>query len=158
MRIAVIGTGYVGLVTGACLADFGNDVIGVELEPARLALLERGELPIYEPSLDVILKSNREAGRYRFTSDLESAVQESDVVFMVVRVDVGQDGVPQLDKILEIADRIGRAMVAAPGEYKVIVSRATVPVGTTDRLAVRLGAQAATAGAGRVALCRIRRS
>ncbi len=151
MRIAVIGTGYVGLVTGACLADFGNDVIGVELEPARLALLERGELPIYEPSLDVILKSNREAGRYRFTSDLESAVQESDVVFMVVRVDVGQDGVPQLDKILEIADRIGRAMVAAPGEYKVIVSRATVPVGTTDRLAVRLGAQAATAGAGRVA-------
>lgn len=152
MRIAVIGTGYVGLVTGACLADFGNDVVAVELDPARLALLERGELPLYEPGLDVILQSNRDSGRYRFTADLEQAVRESEVIFLVVRVDVGVNGVPQLDKIFDIVDRIGRAMADSPGEYKVVVSRATVPVGTTDRLTVRLGAQAAMAGVGRVSL------
>jgi len=150
MRIAVIGTGYVGLVTGACFADFGNDVVAVELDAARLATLEQGELPLYEPGLDVILQANRDAGRYRFTGDLEQAVRDSDIVFLVLRVDVGHDGVPQLDKIFDVADRIGRALVASPGEYKVIVSRATVPVGTTDRLAVRLGAHAAMAGAGRV--------
>lgn len=148
MRIAVIGTGYVGLVTGACLADFGNDVIAVELDPARLTRLSAGELPLYEPGLDVILGSNRDAGRYRFSGDLEKAVVESDVVFIALRVDVGSDGVPILDKIVEVADRIGRALVSCPGEFKVIAGRTTMPVGTTDRLAVRIGAQVALAPGG----------
>ncbi|MBM4376108.1 MAG: UDP-glucose/GDP-mannose dehydrogenase family protein [Deltaproteobacteria bacterium] len=145
MRIAVIGTGYVGLVTGACFADFGNDVIAVELDPARLARLEAGEVPIYEPGLEVILRSNREAGRYRFSQDLEQAVCDSDVVFVALRVDVGSDWIPVLDKVLEVADRIGKALVSCPGDFKVIATRATVPVGTTDRLAVRIGAHVSLA-------------
>lgn len=141
MRIAVIGTGYVGLVTGACFADFGNDVIAVELDPSRLASLEHGTLPLYEPGLDILLESNRQAGRYKFSANLEQAVQDSDVIFVALRVDVGADGVPMLERIFEVADRIGRALIACPGDYKVIASRTTVPVGTTDRLAVRIGAQ-----------------
>jgi UDPglucose 6-dehydrogenase len=145
MRIAVIGTGYVGLVTGACLADFGNDVVAIELDPARLARLEAGELPLYEPGLDAIVAQNREAGRYRFSGDLEAAVSASEVVFLALRVDVASDGVPQLDKIFDVADRIGRAIAASEGEYKVVVSRTTVPVGTTDRLRVRISATLAAA-------------
>jgi UDPglucose 6-dehydrogenase len=151
MRIAVIGTGYVGLVTGACLADFGNDVIAVELDPSRLESLERGTLPLYEPGLDMLVTSNREAGRYRFSSNVEHAVRDSDVVFVALRVEVGADGVPVLDRIFEVADRIGKALVASPGEYKVIASRTTVPVGTTDRLAVRIGAQVSLAPGGAAA-------
>ncbi len=146
MRIATIGTGYVGLVTGACLADFGNDVVAVELDPARLERLERGELPLYEPGLEQVVSQVRDAGRYRFSADLESAVQDSEVVFVALRVDVGTDGVPQLDKVWGVADRIGKALASAsataPDEFRVVAARTTVPVGTTDRLKVRIGAAA----------------
>ncbi len=146
MRIAVIGSGYVGLVTGACLADFGNDVIGVELDPARLARLQKGDLPLYEPGLEAIVAQNREAGRYQFGGDVEKAVQASEVVFVALRVDVDAAGVPQLEKIFEVGDRIGKALAGGSAEYKVIAARTTVPVGTTDRLKVRIGATLSALG------------
>jgi UDPglucose 6-dehydrogenase len=147
MRIATIGTGYVGLVTGACLADFGNDVVAVELDPARLERLQKGELPLYEPGLEQVVGQVRDAGRYRFSADLEHAVQESEVVFVALRVDVDGAGVPQLDKVWGVADRIGKAIAAAPDDYRVVAARTTVPVGTTDRLKVRIGASVTAAGA-----------
>ncbi len=140
MRIAVIGTGYVGLVTGACLADFGNDVVAVELDEARLARLLAGELPIYEPGLDVLIATNRAAGRYRLSGDLESAVRDAEVVYLAIRVAVNVSGEPQVAELMDVADRIGKVLGAgAAGEYKVIAVRTTVPVGTVDRLGVRIG-------------------
>ena len=148
MRIAVIGTGYVGLVTGACLADFGNDVISVELDPARLERLQKGQLPIYEPGLEGIVTQNREAGRYQFSAELEKAVQTSEVTFIALRVDVDAAGVPQLDKIFDVGDRVGKALAGGNGDFKVVAARTTVPVGTTDRLKVRIAAHLALAPGG----------
>ncbi|MSP26074.1 MAG: UDP-glucose/GDP-mannose dehydrogenase family protein, partial [Myxococcales bacterium] len=143
MRIAIIGTGYVGLVTGACLADFGNDVVQVELDGARLARLEAGELPIYEPGLEPVIASNRAAGRYRFTGELEAAVRDAEVVYIAMRVNVKPSGEPQVGEILEVGDRIGKVIGSGDaGDYKVIAARTTVPIGTVDRLRVRIGVHA----------------
>jgi len=136
MRIAVVGTGYVGLVVGAGLAEFGNDVACVGHDDADLARLAEGEVGIYEPGLPELLRSNLEAGRVRFTVDLEGAVKAAEVVIVAQPVTFDADGDADLAPLFALADRIGKVIDG----YKVISLKSAVPVGTTDRLAVRIGA------------------
>ncbi len=126
MHIAVVGTGYVGLVTGACFAEFGVDVICVDVDTAKVDKLNQGIIPIYEPGLDTIVHKNVEAGRLRFTTDIKKAVQESLVVFLAVGTPPKSDGSPDLSFYNQAAQDIAEAM----NGYKVLVTKSTVPVGT----------------------------
>ena len=126
MKIAVIGSGYVGLVMGACLAESGNDVVCADNDPSKVALLNDGEIPIYEPGLKPLVESNLAAGRLTFTTDLIQAVQASAVIFIAVGTPSGEDGSADLQHVLEVSRVIGEAM---NGE-KVIITKSTVPVGT----------------------------
>ena len=139
MRIAVIGTGYVGLVATAGFAEFGNEVscVGSEAEVERLV---GGELDLYEPGLEALMQTNVSAGRVRFTSELEAAVEGADVVVIAIEASVDSEGAAQLDELFAVADRISGALHG----YTVIVNQSTVPVGTTERLAVRIGARVDT--------------
>jgi UDPglucose 6-dehydrogenase len=130
MRIAVIGTGYVGLVVGACLADSGNEVTCVDVDLAKVARLERGELPIYEPGLGELVQRNRAQRRLSFTTDLTLAVASANVVFIAVGTPEGETGEADLTYVLRAAEQIGRALRG----YTVIVDKSTVPVGTCDRV------------------------
>ena len=130
MRIAVIGTGYVGLVAGACLAENGNDVICVDKEAAKIRALQRGRIPIYEPGLEELVRRNRAEKRLTFTTDLGKGVRSSQIVFIAVGTPTGEDGSADLRYVLEVARQIGKAM----NGYKVIVDKSTVPVGTTDQV------------------------
>src|SRR4249920_2769189 len=135
MKIAVIGTGYVGLVVGACFAETGNDVICVDKDRQKVALLRRGHIPIYEPGLEEIVRRNRQEKRLVFTTALPEAVRKADVVFIAVGTPMGEDGSADLQHVLAAAREIGRSM----NGYKVIVDKSTVPVGTSEkvRLAIR---------------------
>lgn len=124
--IAVAGTGYVGLVSGACLADFGNTVICVDNNEKKVASLKEGAIPIYEPGLEDVVRRNVAAGRLSFTSDMTSAVRASDVVFIAVGTPPADDGSADLKYVESVAREIARAM----NGYKVIVDKSTVPVGT----------------------------
>jgi len=128
MNIAVIGTGYVGLVTGACFAESGNDVICVDINEDKIARLNRGEVPIYEPGLDELLKNSLEAGRIQFTTDGTYAIQNSEVIFVAVGTPEDTDGSADLSQVLSVAAAIGKAMNGP----KIIVNKSTVPVGTAD--------------------------
>jgi UDPglucose 6-dehydrogenase len=130
MRIAVIGTGYVGLVVGAGLAETGNDVVCADIDGDKIARLNAGEIPIFEPGLDGLVERNLEDGRLRFTTDVAEAVRASDVVFIAVGTPPGEDGSADLQHVLAVAAVIGRSM---NGE-KVIVTKSTVPVGTAARV------------------------
>jgi len=130
MNIAVIGTGYVGLVTGACFAEFGTSVTCVDVDAEKIARLERGEIPIYEPGLDQIVTKNVQAGRLHFTTDIRSAVEQSLVIFLAVGTPPKEDGSADLSFIEEAARDIARHM----NGYKVVVTKSTVPVGTGERL------------------------
>ena len=130
MKITIIGTGYVGLVSGACLADVGNDVLCLDLDPAKIATLESGGLPIHEPGLDEIVRRNVRAGRLHFTTDVERAVQFGSVQFIAVGTPPDEDGSADLKYVLAAARSIGRAMT----EYKLVVDKSTVPVGTADKV------------------------
>jgi UDPglucose 6-dehydrogenase len=130
MRIAVIGTGYVGLVVGAGFAETGHDVICADIDEAKIAQLQRGELPIYEPGLAPLLERNTAEGRLRFSTDIARAVRESDVIFIAVGTPQDEDGSADLQHVLEVADVIGRHMNAE----KVVVTKSTVPVGTAERV------------------------
>src|SRR5437588_1796828 len=130
MNIAVIGTGYVGLVTGACFAEFGVNVTLVDVDAEKIARLERGEIPIYEPGLDQIVSKNVQAGRLRFTTDIRSAVEQSLVIFLAVGTPPKDDGSADLSFIEGAARDIARHM----NGYKVVVTQSTVPVGTGERL------------------------
>src|SRR5262245_39185888 len=125
MKIAVVGTGYVGLVLGACLAENGNDVICVDKDHAKLAMLEAGKMPIFEPGLEEIVRHNHPE-RLTFTSDLASAVKASDIVFIAVGTPEKEDGSADLQHVLGVARDVGRAM----DKYTVVVDKSTVPVGT----------------------------
>ncbi len=125
-NIAVAGTGYVGLVSGACLADFGNTVICVDNNNEKIIRLKKGEIPIYEPGLDDVVTRNVQAGRLSFTTDMRSAVQNSDVVFIAVGTPPADDGSADLKYVEAVAREIARAM----NGYKVVVDKSTVPVGT----------------------------
>ena len=130
MKIAVIGTGYVGLVVGACFAETGNDVTCVDKDAKKLSLLKRGQIPIYEPGLEEIVRRNRSNGRLTFTRDLAAAVRESTIIFIAVGTPTGEDGSADLQHVLSAAGEIARAM----NGYKVVVDKSTVPVGTAERV------------------------
>ena len=110
MKITIYGAGYVGLVTGACLADVGNEVLCVDVNEERVASLNRGEIPIHEPGLSALIKQNRDAGRLRFTTDVEEAVAHGLLQFIAVGTPPAEDGSADLKYVLEVARTIGRHM------------------------------------------------
>ena len=130
MKIAVIGTGYVGLVAGACLAENGNDVVCVDKDAAKVRALQRGRIPIYEPGLEEMVRRNRSEKRLTFTTDLPKGVRNSQIVFIAVGTPTGEDGSADLRHVLEVARQIGKAM----NGYKVVVDKSTVPVGTSEKV------------------------
>jgi len=130
MRLTIFGTGYVGLVTGACFAEVGNDVVCVDVDEAKIARLNRGEIPIYEPGLEAMVVRNREAGRLRFTTDADTAVHHGQLQFIAVGTPPDEDGSADLRHVLAVAATIAEHM----DSYKVVVDKSTVPVGTADRV------------------------
>ncbi|HEY6918527.1 MAG TPA: UDP-glucose/GDP-mannose dehydrogenase family protein, partial [Tabrizicola sp.] len=132
MRIAMVGTGYVGLVSGACFSDFGHDVVCVDKDAGKIAQLQRGEVPIYEPGLEALIRKNASAGRLAFTTDLVSGVAEAEAVFIAVGTPTRRgDGHADLSYVLAAAADIGRALTG----YAVVVTKSTVPVGTNRKVA-----------------------
>ncbi len=130
MKVAVIGTGYVGLVAGACLAETGNNVICVDIDTERIEKLNQGEVPIYEPGLEVLVHRNTDKGRLSFSTDTIDAVKRSKVVFLAVQTPMGEDGSADLDHLLAAASTVAKGI----DEYKVIVDKSTVPVGTAEKV------------------------
>jgi UDPglucose 6-dehydrogenase len=142
MNVCVIGTGYVGLVTGACFAEFGVKVICADKDESKIDVLERGEIPIYEPGLEALVKRNVSQGRLGFTTDTPEAVRASLVVFIAVGTPPRADGGTDLTYVDAVAREIGRAL----NGYKVIVTKSTVPVGTSDRVRQLIQAELDAAG------------
>lgn len=130
MNIAVIGTGYVGLVTGTCFAETGNNVVCVDIDQEKVEKMRAGEVPIYEPHLDVLFERNIKAGRLTFTTDIEEVVEDAEVIFLALPTPPGEDGSADLSYILGVAEHLGRLIK----DYKVIVDKSTVPVGTADQV------------------------
>jgi len=130
MKIAVVGTGYVGLVAGACFAESGNDVVCVDKDETKVRTLKRGKMPIYEPGLEEIVRRNRVEDRLTFTTNLAKAVRDSAVIFIAVGTPQDEDGSADLKHVLGVAAEIAKAM----NGYKVIVDKSTVPVGTSERV------------------------
>lgn len=130
MKVTVIGTGYVGLVSGACLAEMGNDVLCLDVDPRKIEMLERNEIPIHEPGLEDMVRRNAAAGRLRFTLDVARAVAHGTIQFIAVGTPPDEDGSADLQYVLAAARNIGRHMT----DYKVVVDKSTVPVGTADRV------------------------
>src|SRR5476651_2505786 len=130
MKIAVVGTGYVGLVLGACLAENGNTVACVDKDESKVASLKAGKMPIYEPGLEEIVLRNQHEDRLAFTTDLPAAVKASDIVFIAVGTPQGEDGAADLQHVLAVAKSIGQAL----DKYTVIVDKSTVPVGTAKKV------------------------
>jgi UDPglucose 6-dehydrogenase len=130
MKIAVIGTGYVGLVTGTCLSETGNTVICVDINEAKVKKMQAGEVPIYEPGLDVLFHRNIAQGRLTFTTDLAHAIKDAQIIFMALPTPPGGDGAADLSYILGAAKDISKLVT----NYKVIVNKSTVPVGTADKV------------------------
>jgi UDPglucose 6-dehydrogenase len=138
LNISIVGTGYVGLVVGACLAETGNQVIGADVDAAKIEGLKQNRLPIYEPGLDRLVERNQAGGRLRFTTDVGAAVAESDVVFIAVGTPPDEDGSADLTHVLAVAETVGRHMT----RELVIVTKSTVPVGTATRVADVVGRHA----------------
>jgi UDPglucose 6-dehydrogenase len=130
MKIAIIGTGYVGLVTGTCLADFGLEVICVDRDNKKIECLNSGKVPIYEPNLEDLIQKNVSAGRLTFTTDLKNAVKQSKVIFIAVGTPSNNDGSANLKQIEKVAQQIARHL----NEYKVIANKSTVPIGTATKI------------------------
>ena len=130
MKITVVGTGYVGLVSGTCLAEVGNDVLCLDVDPAKIKILEEGGIPIYEPGLQEMVRRNVAAGRLHFTTDVDKAVQHGTIQFIAVGTPPDEDGSADLQYVLAAARNIGRTMT----DYKVIVDKSTVPVGTASKV------------------------
>jgi len=130
VKIAVIGTGYVGLVTGTCLAETGNDVICIDINTEKVKKMQNGEIPIYEPGLDLLFHRNIEQGRLHFSTDLAAAIKASEIIFMALPTPPGGDGAADLSYILGAAKDIANIIE----DYKVIVNKSTVPVGTADKV------------------------
>ena len=134
MHITVVGTGYVGLVAGAGLADLGLMVSCVDVNQEKIQMLQEGKIPIYEPGLEERVRRNRERGRLQFSVDISEAIKNSLVIFVAVGTDAGPDGVPDLSQVWSVADQIADCL----DEYKVVVVKSTVPVGTAARLRDRI--------------------
>lgn len=133
MHIAVIGTGYVGLVAGACLAETGNDVICCDIDQEKIDRLNRGEIPIYEPGLEPLVERNLEAGRLTFTTDVAAAVRASGIIFIAVGTPPGEDGSADLQHVLAVAKTIGQNL-DGEGPEKIVITKSTVPVGTANKV------------------------
>lgn len=130
MKLAIVGTGYVGLVTGTCLADTGNDVICVDNNEEKVEKLKNNKMPIYEPDLDTYFERNVSEGRLRFTTDLKEATDHAEIIFLALPTPPGEDGSADLSYILGVADELGKLIK----DYKVIVNKSTVPVGTAEKV------------------------
>jgi UDPglucose 6-dehydrogenase len=142
MKITVVGTGYVGLVSGTCLAEVGNDVLCLDVDPAKIKILEDGGIPIYEPGLQEMVRRNVAAGRLHFTTDIEKAVQHGTVQFIAVGTPPDEDGSADLQYVLGAARNIGRLMT----DYKVVVDKSTVPVGTGAKVHAAIADELAKRG------------
>jgi UDPglucose 6-dehydrogenase len=134
VKVTVFGSGYVGLVTGACFAEAGNHVVCVDIDANKVARLQEGEIPIHEPGLDVLVKRNFEKGRLKFTTDAEEGIRHGLFQFIAVGTPPEEDGSADLSHVLAVAETIGRHMT----EYRVIVDKSTVPVGTADKVRERI--------------------
>lgn len=130
MNIAVVGTGYVGLVTGTCFAEMGNHVICVDIDAEKVAKMRQGIIPIYEPHLDVLFERNIKQGRLTFTTSLEEAVLPSSIIFLALPTPPGEDGGADLSYVLRVASQLGPML----NDYKIIVNKSTVPVGTAEKV------------------------
>jgi len=130
MKIAVVGTGYVGLVTGTCLAETGNEVLCIDIDANKVQKMQNGEVPIYEPHLDVLFERNIKANRLRFSTSLEEGLEHGDIIFLALPTPEDEDGSADLKYILGVAEDIGKLIK----DYKVIVDKSTVPVGTSDKV------------------------
>lgn len=130
MKLTIVGTGYVGLVSGTCFADLGHDVTCADIDPAKIAMLEAGEIPIYEPGLEEMVHSNVEDGRLKFTTDVGEAIRNSLMVFICVGTPPLPDGTANLEYVLGVAKTIGQVI----DSYTIVVDKSTVPVGTADKV------------------------
>src|SRR4051812_22936237 len=130
MNIAVVGTGYVGLVTGTCLAETGNNVVCVDINAEKVKKMQDGVVPIYEPHLDSLFHRNIKAGRLTFTTNLKEAIDKALIIFLALPTPPGEDGAADLRYILGVADDLGKIIK----DYKVIVDKSTVPVGTAEKV------------------------
>ena len=138
MNIAVVGTGYVGLVTGTCLAETGNNVICVDIDEEKVNKMKNGVVPIYEPHLDVLFERNIKEKRLHFTTNLEEAVEQAQIIFLALPTPPGEDGSADLSYVLGVADELGKMIK----DYKVIVDKSTVPVGTAEKVTAAIAKNA----------------
>ena len=143
MRLTIFGSGYVGLVTGACLAEVGNNVLCVDVDERKVEMLKRGESPIYEPGLDELLRKNLAAGRLSFTTDAVEGVKHGLFQFIAVGTPPDEDGSADLKYVLAVAETIGKNI----NEYRVVVTKSTVPVGTADKVKAKIGSTLEARGA-----------
>jgi len=134
VKVTVFGSGYVGLVTGACFAEAGNHVVCVDIDAGKVARLEQGEIPIHEPGLDELVRRNHEKGRLRFTTNAEEGIEHGLFQFIAVGTPPEEDGSADLSHVLAVAETIGRHMT----EYRVVIDKSTVPVGTADKVRERI--------------------
>lgn len=139
-KIAVVGTGYVGLVTGTCFAETGNQVICIDIDAQKVEQMRRGEIPIYEPHLDVLFERNIKANRLTFTTDLAEGIRDAEIVFLALPTPPGEDGSADLSYILGVAEELGKIITS----YKVIVDKSTVPVGTAEQVHLAIAKNAQT--------------
>lgn len=143
MKISVIGSGYVGLVTGACFADMGNDVVCVDIDEKKIENLKKGVIPIYEPGLEEMVKNNMKEERLSFTTDLRDAVEKTLFCFIAVGTPPGEDGSADLQYVLKVAEDIGKYMTG----YRIVVDKSTVPVGTAEKVKKTIADQLKARGA-----------
>ena len=130
MQIAVVGTGYVGLVTGTCFAETGNKVVCVDIDKSKVEKLSNGEITIYEPGLEKLFLRNLKEGRLKFTTSLAEGIEGAPIIFLALPTPPGEDGAADLRYVLGVADELGKLMK----DYKVIVDKSTVPVGTAQKV------------------------
>src|SRR3984885_1766120 len=130
MKIAVVGTGYVGLVTGTCFAETGNDVVCVDIDKTKVEKLSNGQITIYEPGLEKLFLRNLKEERLRFTTNLEEGIREAQIIFLALPTPPGEDGSADLRFVLGVADQLSPLLK----DYKVIVDKSTVPVGTAEKV------------------------
>jgi len=142
MKITIVGTGYVGLVTGACLAEMGNHVVCLDVDPRKIEILNNGGIPIHEPGLDKVVARNAAAGRLQFTTDVERAVAHGTLQFIAVGTPPDEDGSADLQYVIAAARNIGRLMT----DYKLVIDKSTVPVGTADKVRAAIADELAKRG------------
>src|SRR4051812_26789011 len=137
MNVTLIGTGYVGLVTGACVADAGNAGLGFDVDAKKIAMLNEGRIPIFEPGLEAVVRRNREAGRLRFSTDEAASVAHAELQMIAVGTPPGEDGSADLQHVIAAARAIGRHMQG----WKLVATKSTVPVGTADKIKAAISEQ-----------------